>query len=147
MNNTQHISGTKNPNIKTVCFDYDGVIVDGSEHVYKRQGLHAFNQHEKHYQHIPHGIGICFSFFRSCVKNPNIDVHIVTARGQIASKRVVTSLKHHKVMIDKQNLHFMSGAKKHNKIKELGADLFIDDQEHHLTPVIGCTMLLARLAE
>lgn len=139
--NTKLISGTI-PRIKRIGFDFDGTVINlESQNVYDKHGLRAFHQYEKYMQHIPHGIGSVFSFFRQCLKDRSIQVHIITARSIITQKRVNNTLKQHNIKPFLTDIHYQDGKPKQELIKHLSLDVYIDDQLAHLKPVNNCCML------
>ena len=145
--NTKILSGSIPRTLKLVIFDYDGTIID-DESERQFQGLkhvRAYNKNEQHNQAIPHNVGLCFSFFKKCIRNPAVKVMILTARGQAASERVFTTLQHHNVMIEKHNILFMDGGNKTHVLQRLKPCIYIDDQERHLLPVQGVCMLKVKL--
>ena len=147
IHNTKILSGNMPRTLKLVIFDYDGTVVDDqSERQFRGlNNVRSYNKNEQHNRAIPHNIGLCFSFFRQCVRNPAIKVMILTARGEPASQRVYHTLHHHGVMIEKHNILFMNGGNKTHVLQRLKPCIYIDDQERHLLPVQGVCMLKVKL--
>jgi len=117
-----------------IAFDGDAVLFsDESELFFQREGLEAFNQHEKVKAAHPMRPGP-FSQFLSALHTlqqiDNLPISIrtalVTARQAPAHERVVNTLRSWNIRIDESL--FLGGMDKRSFLKAFQADIFFDDQ-------------------
>jgi 5'-nucleotidase len=130
-----------NQNQVKIAFDADAVIFsDESEQIFKKDGLEAFQQHEKNMEEIPLQEGPFANLLKKLSKvqqllaNENnespIRLAIVTARCAPAHLRIINTLKEWGAEIDE--IHFLGGISKDKVLHAFGAHIFFDDQDHHL---------------
>lgn len=119
-----------------LAFDGDAVIFsEGSELVYKTQGIDEFEKHEIANELLPLGDGPFAKLFRALFeikkKEPNlIRIALVTSRNIPTHKRVILTFRNWGVNVDEA--FFMGGVPKHNLLKAFNPHIFFDDQEAHL---------------
>lgn len=125
--------------ILRIAFDGDAVVFsDDSERIYKEKGLEAFASNEKHLAHDPLPGGPFKPFLamlhqlqsRFSPEVCPIRTALVTARCAPAHERVVRTLRAWDIRVDESL--FLGGMEKGAFLKAFGADLFFDDQAHHL---------------
>lgn len=119
-----------------LAFDGDAVIFsEGSELIYKTQGIDEFEKHEIANELLPLGDGPFAKLFRALFeikkKEPNlIRIALVTSRNIPTHKRVILTFRNWGVNVDEA--FFMGGVPKHNLLKAFNPHIFFDDQEAHL---------------
>ncbi|MBE6916876.1 MAG: 5'-nucleotidase [Ruminococcaceae bacterium] len=124
-----------------IAFDGDAVIFsDESEKVFKSQGLHAFEEHERLNARKPLPEGPFAKLLATISKvqrqfptdNMPIRTALVTARNAPAHERVIRTLMAWGVRIDEA--FFLGGVQKSDFLKAFGAHIFFDDQAVHTDP-------------
>ena len=135
-----------------VAFDFDGVIADDeSEAVFKKnENLEEFETHENSLAKIPHTPGPLSELFEKLAflnemeaKRESSEIGyqrilrtaIITARGALASERVVTTLNTMGVSPDET--FFLGGIEKRKILEVMKPHIFFDDQMTHLESVAG----------
>lgn len=119
-----------------LAFDGDAVIFsEGSELIYKTQGIDEFERHEIANELLPLGDGPFAKLFRALFeikkKEPSlIRIALVTSRNIPTHKRVILTFRKWGVNVDEA--FFMGGVPKHNLLKAFNPHIFFDDQEAHL---------------
>lgn len=128
-------------------FDFDGVIAnDESEEIYKEEGIDKYHEYEKRFANKPLDIGPLGQLLQKVshiqqleqeeAKNnknykPLLRTSIITARNAPAHERVITTLKHHGIVVDEA--FFMGGISKTKILEVMKPHIFFDDQLLHLT--------------
>lgn len=124
-----------------IAFDGDAVIFsDESEWIYKREGLSAFEEHERLNAKNPLPEGPFAKLLTTISKvqkqlgteNVPIRTALVTARNAPAHERVIRTLISWNVRIDEA--FFLGGLQKSAVLKAFGAHIFFDDQAVHTDP-------------
>ncbi len=122
-----------------IAFDGDAVLFsDEAERVYRSQGLEAFEASEKAAAHKPLEAGPFRRFLEvlhqmQTLANEGtspIRTALVTARGAPAHERVIRTLRAWNIRIDEAL--FLGGMDKSAFLKAFQADIFFDDQSHHV---------------
>ena len=123
-----------------IAFDGDAVLFsEESELVYKKDGLHAFIEHEKKNKNNPMKKGpfakllLTIATLQDKFKNKKdspIRTALVTARSAPTHERVIKTLNIWGVRIDEA--FFLGGSEKYEILEAFGADIFFDDQDIHL---------------
>jgi len=123
-----------------IAFDGDAVLFsEESELVYKKDGLHAFIEHEKKNKNNPMKKGpfakllLTLATLQDKFKNKKdlpIRTALVTARSAPTHERVIKTLNIWGVRIDEA--FFLGGSEKYEILEAFGADIFFDDQDIHL---------------
>ena len=122
-----------------IAFDGDAVIFsDEAERIYQKDGLQAFQQHEKEHGDVELQAGPLQKFLKKIVHLQ--DVHkngqalirtaLVTARNAPAHTRVIKTLRKWNLRIDEA--FFLGGIHKTQFLEAFGAHIFFDDQRKHL---------------
>lgn len=129
------------PRVK-IAFDADAVLFsDESEYRYKTEGIESFQKFEKENENVALNEG---PFAKLLIKLSKIQEHlpmriefsplrlaIVTARNAPSHKRVIKTLRNWGVYVDE--VYFLGGLAKDKILKAMGAQIFFDDQDYHLT--------------
>lgn len=127
-----------------IAFDGDAVLFDeGSELVYKTQGLAAFHRSEDAQRDVPMAEGPYAVFLRklaalqdrlsACLPPGTVSpvrIAIVTARSAPAELRVINTLRAWGVEVDE--VFFLGGVGKDRILKAFRPHIFLDDQDVHL---------------
>ncbi|HDK37742.1 MAG TPA: 5'-nucleotidase [Thiolapillus brandeum] len=122
-----------------IAFDGDAVLFsDEAEQVYRQQGLEAFEASEKAAAKRPLEAGPFRCFLevlhqmQSLVPEGTSPIRtaLVTARGAPAHERVIRTLRSWGIRIDEAL--FLGGMDKSAFLKAFQADIFFDDQTHHV---------------
>ena len=122
-----------------IAFDGDAVLFsEESELIYKKEGLEAFIEHEKHNRDNPLSQGPFAKFLLTISKiqekfqgkDSPIRTALVTARSAPSHERVIKTLNVWGVRIDEA--FFLGGTDKYEILDAFGADIFFDDQDVHL---------------
>ena len=123
-----------------IAFDGDAVLFsEESELIYKKDGLHAFIEHEKKNKNNPMKKGpfakllLTLATLQDKFKNKKdspIRTALVTARSAPTHERVIKTLNIWGVRIDEA--FFLGGSEKYEILEAFGADIFFDDQDIHL---------------
>lgn len=129
------------PRVK-IAFDADAVLFsDDSEYRFKTEGMDSFHLYEKEHEDDALAEG---PFAKLLIKLSKIQeqlpmrieysplrLAIVTARNAPSHKRVIKTLRKWGVYVDE--VYFLGGLAKDNILKAMGAQIFFDDQDYHLT--------------
>jgi len=126
-----------------IAFDGDAVLFDeGSEIVYKAEGLSSFHKSEDAKQDTPMQEGPYAQFLRKLARLQSrlpfsvefspVHLAIVTARNAPAELRVIKTLRHWGVYVNE--IFFLGGIEKAKVLKAFRAHIFFDDQDVHLEP-------------
>lgn len=124
-----------------IAFDGDAVIFsDESEWIFKREGLSAFEEHERlnAKNPLPEGpfakLLTTISRVQKQLGTENVPIRtaLVTARNAPAHERVIRTLISWNVRIDEA--FFLGGLQKSDVLKAFGAHIFFDDQAVHTDP-------------
>lgn len=122
-----------------IAFDGDAVLFsDEAEQVYRREGLEAFEASEKAAARKPLEAGPFRRFLEVLHRMQSladsgtspIRTALVTARGAPAHERVIRTLRAWGIRIDEAL--FLGGMDKSAFLKAFRADIFFDDQTHHV---------------
>ncbi len=122
-----------------IAFDGDAVLFsDEAERVFRKQGLEAFEASEKAAAKRPLEAGPFRRFLEvlhqmqalSPEGTSPIRTALVTARGAPAHERVIRTLRTWGIRIDEAL--FLGGMDKSAFLKAFQADIFFDDQTHHV---------------
>ncbi len=125
---------TQTANELKIAFDGDAVLFsDESELYFQKEGLAAFNQHEKSKANHPMNPGPFSQFLGALhtlqqIENLPITIRtaLVTARQAPAHERVINTLRSWNIRIDESL--FLGGMDKRSFLKAFQADIFFDDQ-------------------
>ena len=124
-----------------IAFDGDAVIFsDESEHIFQKQGIEAFEAHERNNARKPLPEGPfarllkALSFIQNNLKTADgraapIRTALVTARSSPAHERVIRTLRAWNVAIDET--FFMGGVAKSDVLAAFNPHMFFDDQPGH----------------
>jgi len=123
-----------------IAFDGDCVLFNNeSEIIYQKEGLEAFDKHEKSKALVPLDKGP-FANLLSLISKIQSDFEdgdrtpirtaIVTARCAPAHERVIRTFRDWGVRIDE--VHFLGGFDKTAVLKAFGAHIFFDDNEDNI---------------
>ena len=122
-----------------IAFDGDAVLFsDEAEKVFRQQGLEAFEASEKAAARRPLEAGPFRRFLEALHQLQSmapegtapIRTALVTARGAPAHERVIRTLRTWGIRIDEAL--FLGGMDKSAFLKAFQADIFFDDQTHHV---------------
>ncbi len=122
-----------------LAFDGDAVLFsDEAERIFKEDGLQAFTESEVAAEKTPlsggpfknflaalHGIQSAYPADKAPIRTA-----LVTARAAPAHKRVILTLRAWNIRIDEAL--FLGGMDKGEFLRTFGADIFFDDQHHHI---------------
>ncbi len=123
-----------------IAFDGDAVLFsDEAERIYRSRGLEAFEASEKAAAHKPLEAGPFRRFLEVLHRMQTlaeagtspIRTALVTARGAPAHERVIRTLRAWNIRIDEAL--FLGGMEKSAFLKAFRADIFFDDQRHHVS--------------
>lgn len=137
--NTQQIQQRRGVEQLRIAFDGDAVLFsDEAERVFREQGLEAFETSEKAAAKQPLSGGPFRRFLEVLHEMQTmaeegtspIRTALVTARGAPAHERVIRTLRAWGIRIDEAL--FLGGMDKGDFLKAFGADIFFDDQTHHV---------------
>ncbi|MFZ2289571.1 MAG: 5'-nucleotidase [Halopseudomonas yangmingensis] len=127
-----------------IAFDGDAVLFsDESEQVFQRDGLEAFQAHEREAARQPLPGGPFKPFLAALnriqrefgVEECPIRTALFTARSAPAHERVIRTLREWDIRLDESL--FLGGLDKSSFLSAFGADLFFDDQEGHCQRAVG----------
>ena len=122
-----------------LAFDGDAVLFsDEAERVFQESGLQAFTQSEVAFEKTPLSGGPFKNFLAALHRiqaaypadQAPIRTALVTARAAPAHKRVILTLRAWDIRIDEAL--FLGGMDKSEFLRTFGADIFFDDQHHHI---------------
>ncbi|MEM7217495.1 MAG: 5'-nucleotidase [Pseudomonadota bacterium] len=122
-----------------VAFDGDAVVFsDEAERVYQAHGLDQFSASEAAAARRPLAGGP-FKQFLAALQRLQAELPaeaallrtaLVTARGAPAHERVIRTLRAWNIRLDESL--FLGGREKTEFLRAFGADIFFDDQQHHI---------------
>ncbi|WP_332777482.1 5'-nucleotidase [Polaromonas sp.] len=126
------------PNEVRIAFDGDAVLFsDEAEQVFQRQGLPAFQQHErdKAVQPLPDGpfkplLIALHRLQQAGTPRMRIRTALVTARSAPAHERAIRTLMNWNIEVDEAM--FLGGLAKGEFLREFEPDFFFDDQTGHV---------------
>jgi 5'-nucleotidase len=121
-----------------IAFDGDAVLFsDESERVYQRDGLAAFQTHERDHAGLPMAPGpfkplleALHRLQREPVAGMRIRTALVTARSAPAHERAIRTLMDWQIDVDEAM--FLGGLPKGEFLREFEPDFFFDDQTGHI---------------
>ena len=126
------------PNEVRIAFDGDAVLFsDESERVFQRDGLAAFQSHERDHAGLPMAPGpfkplleALHRLQREPVAGMRIRTALVTARSAPAHERAIRTLMDWQIDVDEAM--FLGGLPKGEFLREFEPDFFFDDQTGHI---------------
>ena len=126
------------PNELRIAFDGDAVLFsDEAEVLFQREGLNAFQDHERDHAGQPLGAGpfkpVLAALHRlQAAKGTGMSVRtaLVTARSAPAHERAIRTLMDWNVEVDEAM--FLGGLPKGEFLREFEPDFFFDDQTRHV---------------
>ena len=136
---TERVDLGKDPGELRIAFDGDAVLFsDEAERVFREEGLAAFEASEKASAKEPLPGGPFRRFLEVLHEMQSlaeegtspIRTALATARGAPAHERVIRTLRAWGIRIDEAL--FLGGMNKGDFLRAFGADIFFDDQTHHV---------------
>lgn len=134
------IDANRHPEEVRIAFDGDSVLFsDEAERIYRRDGLDAFESHEKDNAGKPLAPGPFKPLLEALHRLQStsgsglpvrIRTALVTARSSPAHERAVRTLMDWKIAVDEAL--FLGGLEKGPFLREFEPDFFFDDQTQHL---------------
>jgi 5'-nucleotidase len=126
-----------------IAFDGDAVLFsDEAERVYQRQGLVAFQDHERRRSTQPLAPGpfkplleALHRLQRATDTGMRVRTALVTARGAPAHERAIRTLMDWRIEVDEAM--FLGGLPKGEFLREFEPDFFFDDQTGHVEHAAG----------
>jgi len=126
------------PNEVRIAFDGDAVLFsDEAEQVFQRDGLDAFQTHERDQAQTPLAAGPfkpLLEALHRLQRDPSGEMHIrtalVTARSAPAHERAIRTLMDWHIDVDEAM--FLGGLPKGEFLREFEPDFFFDDQTGHI---------------
>jgi 5'-nucleotidase len=126
------------PNEVRIAFDGDAVLFsDEAEQVFQRDGLDAFQTHERDQAQTPLAAGPfkpLLEALHRLQRHPSGEMHIrtalVTARSAPAHERAIRTLMDWHIDVDEAM--FLGGLPKGEFLREFEPDFFFDDQTGHI---------------
>ena len=126
------------PNEVRIAFDGDAVLFsDEAERVYQRDGLDAFQTHERDLSATPLSAGpfkplleALHRLQREPAQRMRIRTALVTARSAPAHERAIRTLMDWRIEVDEAM--FLGGLAKGQFLAEFEPDFFFDDQTGHI---------------
>ncbi|MFG6446858.1 5'-nucleotidase [Roseateles sp. BYS180W] len=126
------------PHELRIAFDGDAVLFsDQAEQVYQREGLDAFQQHERQHMLTPLPPGPFKPLLAALQRlqqtqagNMRVRTALVTARSAPAHERAIRTLMNWKIEVDEAL--FLGGLPKGEFLREFEPDFFFDDQTGHV---------------
>jgi 5'-nucleotidase len=131
------------PNEVRIAFDGDAVLFsDEAERVYQREGLHAFQSHERDRSATPLAPGpfkplleALHRLQRAPAAGMRVRTALVTARSAPAHERAIRTLMAWRIEVDEAM--FLGGLPKGEFLREFEPDFFFDDQTRHVESAAG----------
>jgi len=131
-------ASSEHPNEVRIAFDGDAVLFsDEAEQVYQRDGLDAFQNHERTRAATPLPAGPfkpLLQALQGLQREPSPDMRIrtalVTARSAPAHERAIRTLMNWNIEVDEAM--FLGGLPKGEFLREFEPDFFFDDQTGHV---------------
>jgi len=126
------------PDEVRIAFDGDAVLFsDEAERVFQREGLDAFQSHERDRAATPLAAGpfkplleALHRLQREPVPNMRLRTALVTARSAPAHERAIRTLMQWNIEVDEAM--FLGGLPKGEFLREFEPDFFFDDQTRHV---------------
>jgi 5'-nucleotidase len=126
------------PNEVRIAFDGDAVLFsDEAERVFQRDGLDAFQTHERDHSATPLSAGpfkplleALHRLQREPAQRMRIRTALVTARSAPAHERAIRTLMDWRIEVDEAM--FLGGLAKGSFLAEFEPDFFFDDQTGHI---------------
>jgi 5'-nucleotidase len=126
------------PNEVRIAFDGDAVLFsDEAERVFQRDGLDAFQTHERDHSATPLSAGpfkplleALHRLQREPARRMRIRTALVTARSAPAHERAIRTLMDWRIEVDEAM--FLGGLAKGQFLAEFEPDFFFDDQTGHI---------------
>ena len=125
-----------------IAFDGDAVLFSAdSERIFQKEGLAAFEEHERSKADIPMKEGPFANFLKTIAhiqsrfpdkETAPIRTALVTARNAPAHERAIKTLRQWGVRVDEA--FFLGGVSKKDVLSAFGAHIFFDDQYAHARP-------------
>jgi 5'-nucleotidase len=121
-----------------IAFDGDAVLFsDEAEQVFQKEGLNAFQQHEKALAEQPMSAGPFKPLLQALhhlqslgTSEMKIRTALVTARSAPAHERAIRTLMNWNIEVDEAM--FLGGLDKSVFLREFEPDFFFDDQTGHI---------------
>jgi 5'-nucleotidase len=137
--------GDAHPDEVRIAFDGDAVLFsDEAERVFQREGLSAFQSHEREpRRHAAGGRARSSRCCRRCTgcsasppgRRMRIRTALVTARSAPAHERAIRTLMDWNIEVDEAM--FLGGLPKGEFLREFEPDFFFDDQTGHIESAAG----------
>ena len=125
-----------------IAFDGDAVLFSAdSERIFQKEGLDAFETHERKKADIPMQEGPFANFLRTIahiqqrfadMESSPIRTALVTSRNAPAHERAIKTLRQWGIRVDEA--FFLGGVRKTEVLSAFGAHIFFDDQYTHAAP-------------
>ena len=125
-----------------IAFDGDAVLFSAeAERIFQREGLPAFEAHERENADIPLAEGPFAKFLKTIAhiqsqfsdrESAPIRTALVTSRNAPAHERAIKTLRQWGVRVDEA--FFLGGVRKQDVLSAFGAHIFFDDQPAHAEP-------------
>ena len=125
-----------------IAFDGDAVLFSAdSERIFQKEGLDAFEIHERKKADIPMQEGPFANFLRTIahiqqrfagMESSPIRTALVTSRNAPAHERAIKTLRQWGIRVDEA--FFLGGVRKTEVLSAFGAHIFFDDQYTHAAP-------------
>jgi len=131
------------PNEVRIAFDGDAVLFsDEAERVFQRDGLDAFQNHERDHSATPLAPGpfkplleALHKLQRRPAQGMRVRTALVTARSAPAHERAIRTLMDWRIEVDEAM--FLGGLGKGEFLREFEPDFFFDDQTRHVENAAG----------
>jgi 5'-nucleotidase len=131
------------PNEVRIAFDGDAVLFsDEAERVFQRDGLDAFQNHERDHSATPLAPGpfkplleALHRLQRAPAQGMRVRTALVTARSAPAHERAIRTLMDWRIEVDEAM--FLGGLAKGEFLREFEPDFFFDDQTRHVESAAG----------
>ncbi|MBK7503492.1 MAG: 5'-nucleotidase [Polaromonas sp.] len=131
-------ASTEHPNEVRIAFDGDAVLFsDEAEQVYQKEGLSAFQKHEKDKANLPLSGGpfkplleAMHRLQKEGTAHMRLRTALVTARSAPAHERAIRTLMNWNIEVDEAM--FLGGLAKGEFLREFEPDFFFDDQTGHV---------------
>lgn len=132
------LASDAHPNEVRIAFDGDAVLFsDEAEQVFQRDGLHAFQSHERDHAMAPLAPGpfkpllaVLHRLQQAPAGAMRIRTALVTARSAPAHERAIRTLMEWRIDVDEAM--FLGGLPKGEFLREFEPDFFFDDQTRHV---------------
>lgn len=131
-------ASTAHPHEVRIAFDGDAVLFsDEAEQVFQKEGLSAFQQHEKDKANLPLNAGpfkplleALHRLQKEGTPQMRLRTALVTARSAPAHERAIRTLMNWNIEVDEAM--FLGGLAKGEFLREFEPDFFFDDQTGHV---------------